>query len=139
MASLFANFDDNKDVFLDTDEFTSYILTELDNPEFSLHREKLQKELESTRITTLKTQNELIAYNDKKFNLLKDYVASENGDIAKLQNIVNLLNKDISGTPRQLIADIDPTLSRSAHLLNEFNTYQDNTSIGNSVNMSQDE
>lgn len=138
MADLFSTFENDKDIFFDTDEFISYINSELNSPEFMSHRDSLQNELEATKITTIKAQNELIAYNDKKFTLLKDYVSSETDDIAKLQNIMDLLNKDISGTPRQLIADNSSVPSRSAHLLDEFNSYQKDVSVSNSDNRSGD-
>lgn len=76
-------------------------------------------------IMAQKTQNDLIAYNDKKFSLLKDYISSESDNVAHLQNIVDLLNKEVSGVPRQLIADITTTTSRSTRLLDEYNAYQD--------------
>lgn len=138
MATLFESFENDKDVFLDTDEFTSYIMSELDIPEFANNRDILKRELRNARINALKTQNELLAYNDKKFTLLKEYVASENEDIAKLQNMMDLLNKEISGTPRQLIADTIPTSSRSTHLLDEFNSYQNDVSVNNSEDGYQD-
>lgn len=138
MATVFASFENDKNIFLETDEFTSYIMSELDIPEFANNRDILKRELRTARINALKTQNELLAYNDKRFTLLKEYVASENEDIAKLQNIMDLLNKEISGTPRQLIADTIPTSSRSTHLLDEFNSYQSDVSVNNSEDGYQD-
>lgn len=138
MSYLFENIENEKDVFLEVDEFTSHLMSEMSAPEFAGHRDALKKELKTASINALKTQNELIAYNDKKYNSLKDYIASENHDIAILQNIANLLNKDISGIPRELIADTTSNMARSTTLLQRFNKYQDEVSIDNSVEITQD-
>lgn len=138
MASLFESFEKDKDVFLDIDEFTSYIMNQLDVPEFTNNRDLLKRELRTASIDAIKTQNELLAYNDKKFNLLKEYVASDNDDIAKLQNIMNLLNTELAGVPRELIADTIDTMTHSTALLNKFNDYQNDVSIDTRNELSQD-
>jgi hypothetical protein len=139
IANLIMSFEAEKDVFLEVDDFASYIMSELDTPEFANNREALRKEIKAAWLMAQKTQNELIAYNDKRFSLLKDYISSESDNVAHLQNIVDLLNKDVSGVPRELIADIATTTSRSARFLSEFNEYQNTSSQNiNSENVQQD-
>jgi hypothetical protein len=127
ITKLVETLEANKDVFLDVDEFSKYMMSEFSGPEFANNRTTLQKELRSAQIMADSVQKELLVYNEKRFQVLKDYVSSEGDNIAHLQNIADLLNKDISSVPRELIADIDVTSSRSARLLAEFNTLQ-NTS-----------
>ncbi len=101
----------------------------MDKPEFLGHALSLQKELKNAQIESEKVQNELIANNDKKFNLLKEYVSSESDNVAHLQNVVDLLNKEItSENPRLLIADNTIVSSHSLDLLSTFNTYQKRSS-----------
>ncbi len=111
------------------DDFASYIMSEFNAPEFATNRMALKKELKSAGIMAQKMEKELIAYNDTRFSLLKDYIGSENDNVAHLQNIVNLLNTEVSGEPRQLIADITTTIARSTHLLEAFNTFQSTPSV----------
>ncbi len=128
-----------KDVFLEVDDFASYLMSEFDAPEFASNREALRKEIKAAGLMAQKTQNELIAYNDKRFSLLKDYINAESDNVAHLQNIVDLLNKEVSGVPRELISDIEITTSRSARFLSEFNEYQNTSSKNvNSENVQQD-
>lgn len=54
-------------------------------------------------------------------------MSSESENVAQLQNIVDLLNKEItSDSPRQLIAD-NTISTHSLERLDKFNTYQENS------------
>lgn len=130
MAQIFAELESEKDVFLDVEDFTTYLLSELDDPEFADIRIALERELSVARIESEKVQNELVAYNDKKFDLLRDYLSAENDNNAQLRNIIDLLMTDFEGEPRQLVADVSKISSRSNNLLKKFNESQD-SSIGN--------
>ncbi len=137
IAELNAMIEADKNVSLDIDEFRDHIISEFSAPEFTNNRLALQRELKTARIDAEKIQNELIAYNDKRFSLLKEYVTSESDNVAHLQNIVDLLNEDMSSVPRELIADIAATASRSDRLLAQYNKFQD-VSIGDDVSMDQE-
>lgn len=92
LTSIIDQFEADKDIFMDIDQFTSYILEQLDTKELRSNRIALEKELVRVGHETQKIEKELLAYNDKRFNLLKEYVSSENSDIAYLQSIVNMMN-----------------------------------------------
>ncbi len=120
--------ENEKNVFLEIDNFISHITRELDASEFSGQILSLQSELKAAKIESEKTQNELIAYNDKKFDLLKEFVSSESDNVAHLQNIVDLLNTEItSEEPRQLIADNVAISDHTVQLSDTFNTHQENS------------
>jgi len=93
---LIETIDSMKNDFLDIDEFISYLKEELNTQNFSNTRINLERDLAVAKIESEKIQNELIAYNDKRFNLLRDYLKAENDSSAQLQGIVNLLSKEIS-------------------------------------------
>ncbi len=137
LAMLIETIDSLKDDFLDIDEFISYLKEELNTQNFSNTRINLERDLAVAKIESEKIQNELITYNDKRFDLLRDYLKAENDSSAQLQGIVNLLSKEISWEPRQLIADITNISSHSQNLLEHFNTYQStNWSSQNMSNLS---
>lgn len=85
-----------KNDFLDVDEFKLYLKEELNTQNFSNTRIDLERDLAVAKIESEKIQNELIAYNDKRFDLLRNYLKAENDNSAQLQGIVNLLSKEIS-------------------------------------------
>lgn len=96
LAMLIETIDSLKDDFLDIDEFISYLKEELNTQNFSNTRINLERDLAVAKIESEKIQNELITYNDKRFDLLRDYLKAENDSSAQLQGIVNLLSKEIS-------------------------------------------
>lgn len=73
------------------EDFSDHLLRELDDPRFADQRSILNRELSVARIESKKVQNELIAYNDRRFDLLKDYISAENDNNAQLRNIIDLL------------------------------------------------
>jgi hypothetical protein len=96
-SSLFGmleSINNDKDVFLEIDEFVTYLLDQYDTSDLRDNRISLERELTKARIESEKIQNELIAYNDKKFDLLKDYLNAENDNNAHLQNLIKLLLDD---------------------------------------------
>ena len=80
------------------------------------------------KIESEKIQDDLIVYNNKKFDLLRDYLSAENDNTAQLRNIVDLLNSDVSDEPRQLISDMANASIRSTKLLQKYEDFQ-NSSI----------
>ena len=116
--------EEDANTFLEVEDFKTYILTQLMAPEFTQNRLALVGGIESARLEAKKTQDELTQFNDKKFNLLKDYITSESDDVAKLQNIVDLLQQEYETDPRLLISDEDTSNIRSTELLKKFETFQ---------------
>ena len=106
-----------KDIFLNSDDFASYLIEQFQQPEFAHNSIALQSELATARIESNKIQNDLIAYNDKRFALMREYLSAESDNNAELQNIIDLFSKELSGEPRQLIADVSDISIRSTRLL----------------------
>ena len=124
VATMLDTLTKEKDIFLEVGQFTQYLIGQLSTPEFAHNQFSLKKELRTTEIEAKTLQNELMSYNDKRFDLIKDYIVAESDNTAHLQNIVDLLKKDIHDEPRQLISDIQEGTSRSTRLLEKFNNYQ---------------
>lgn len=59
------SINNDKDVFLEIDEFVTYLLDQYDTSDLRDNRISLERELTKARIESEKIQNELIAYNDK--------------------------------------------------------------------------
>ena len=128
ISQLVSEMENEKDVYLEVEDFAQYLLSELDSSEFSEVATSLKRELAVVKIESEKVQNELIVYNNKKFDLLRDYLSAENDNTAQLRNIVDLLNSDTSDEPRQLISDMANTSIRSTKLLQKYDDFQ-NSSI----------
>lgn len=128
LADFTSEMEADANTFLEVEDFKKYILTQLTKPEFTQSRLALVGELESARLEAKKTENELVVFNNKKFDLLKEYISSETDDIAKLQNIVDLLEKEYDTDPRLLISNVDNSDSRSLGLLKKFESFQSATS-----------
>lgn len=128
ISQLVSEMENEKDVYLEVEDFAQYLLSELDSSEFSEVATSLKRELAVVKIESEKVQNDLIVYNNKKFDLLRDYLSAENDNTAQLRNIVDLLNSDTSDEPRQLISDMANTSIRSTKLLQKYDDFQ-NSSI----------
>ena len=128
ISQLVSEMENEKDVYLEVEDFAQYLLSELDSPEFSEVTTSLKRELAVVKIESEKIQNDLIVYNNKKFDLLRDYLSAENDNTAQLRNIVDLLNSDVSDEPRQLISDMANASIRSTKLLQKYEDFQ-NSSI----------
>lgn len=76
------------------------------------------------RVEADQLEGELTAYNNKRFDILRDYLSAESDSNAHLQNIVDLISSDTVGEPRQLIADISDTSSRATRLLASYDELQ---------------
>ena len=124
IARLYEILEQEKDMYLEIDAFGDYLLAQLESSGQSVARLSLQSELATADIESQQVQDDLIAYNDTRYSLLKDYLSAENDNTAQLQNIVDLLTRELASEPRQLIADIASTSDRSAQLLDQFNSYQ---------------
>jgi hypothetical protein len=124
IARLYEILEQEKDIYLEIDAFGEYLLAQLESSGQSVARLSLQSELATADIESQQVQDDLIAYNDTRYSLLKDYLSAENDSTAQLQNIVDLLTSELPSEPRQLIADITSTSDRSTRLLDQFNSYQ---------------
>lgn len=124
IARLYEILEQEKDMYLEIDAFGDYLLAQLESSGQSVARLSLQSELTTAAIESQQVQDDLIAYNDTRYDLLKDYLSAENDNTAQLQNIVDLLTRELPSEPRQLIADIASTSDRSTRLLDQFNSYQ---------------
>ncbi len=69
-------------------------------------------------------EKELTTYNNKRFDMLRDYLSAESDNSAHLQHVIDLMSRDTVGEPRQLIADISETSSRATRLLADYDRLQ---------------
>ena len=67
IASITQQFEKDKNIFMDVDEFAAYMLAELEGSEFKSEREALKKQLARAVIESKKIENELFAHNEEKF------------------------------------------------------------------------
>ncbi|MBC7503535.1 VCBS repeat-containing protein [Candidatus Gracilibacteria bacterium] len=113
-----------KDIFLDTDHFASYLIEQFQQPELVHNNISLRRELATARIESDALENDITTFNNERFTLMREYLSAESDTNAELQNIVDLFSQEMLGEPRQLIADISSSSARSTGLLAELDTYQ---------------
>lgn len=102
-----------KDIFLDTDHFASYLIEQFQQPELVHNNISLRRELATARIESDALENDITTFNNERFTLMREYLSAESDTNAELQNIVDLFSQEMLGEPRQLIADISSSSARS--------------------------
>jgi hypothetical protein len=121
-----ADLERDRDVLLDTDMFSSYLMTELDAvPELAHLTETITTGMHKADIDSQKETDALLAYQTSRFDLLREYVSAQYDETANMQHIIDLLTRDthvISSLDIDRALMVSETLqSRSSLLAREFN------------------
>ncbi len=122
-----ASLERDKDVFMDTDEFATYLTSVFTTTSELAHlAPEVTHGMRAAALDAKRETDELLAYHASRYNLLRDYVSAQYDETANMQHIIDLLTKEthiLSSTD-----DIDRALmvsetlqSRSSVLARDFN------------------
>lgn len=96
LEPIIAKLEAEKDIFLDTDEFASYLKSQLLASGFTKQAYSIDYKMSAARIESQKLQKEIEDYNREKFDLLYKFLNEENRKTGEMQNIVDLLRSNDS-------------------------------------------
>ena len=111
---------------MEVDSFIAYIKNEFQqHPETTESIALLDKSLAKAYLQAQDTQNEMLAYNEKRFNILREYIQDQYDETAKMQNIIDLLTKkddrlSYESLPRNLFVSEEKSVSRVEQFNQEF-------------------
>ena len=111
---------------MEVESFITYIKNEFQqHPETTESIALLDKSLEKAHLQAQDTQNEMLAYNEKRFNVLREYIQDQYAETAKMQNVIDLLTKkddrlSYDSLPRSLFVSEEKNISKVEQFNQEF-------------------
>lgn len=87
----------DKDILLDTDEFATALVSEFEsNPELAHLTQGVRDGMRMATVDAEREQNELLSYNDHKYDILKEYIWLQYDETANMQHVIDLLTEEHS-------------------------------------------
>lgn len=117
MAKIIEEFESQADIYMSVDEFADYFRAELLAAGLYTHAERLDAVLAVARTEADQVQDELIAYNTKRFDYLKTFLQEQERTISEVQNIIDILEETDHTT--ELLGHTSPVVFASETLGSE--------------------